>query len=252
MIKIGWPPGCYGSYVMQCIFAYSNLGNGKIKIGADGDSHAFRDSNKASLHFSNTHDWSFDLDVWINPTPGHELDYLSNHMVKQEDNNVIQTFQQSFPNFKESLSNWTDNDNSPWILREYSSFWINNQQYLDAYRVRPNASFDVNDLFNTDKDIFPSLINRLGLTVTTDSATMKVNQQQWIAKQRYHNLQHRCNAWVQDIVQDRNTPTPCHTIFDEAYVQHCLREQGYEIRCNGLNDFPKTSTELRELLYDQS
>jgi hypothetical protein len=81
---------------------------------------------------------------------------------------------------------------------------------------------------------------------------MKVNQQQWIAQQRYHNSQHRCNAWVEDILNDRNTPTPCQTILDEAYVQHCLREQGYEIRCDGLNNFPKTSSELKELIYENS
>ena len=123
---------------------------------------------------------------------------------------------------------------------------------MAAYIPQPTVKLTTNDLFDTNKNVFSEIINRIGLTVTTDSAIMKVNQQQWIAQQRYHNSQHRCNAWVEDILNDRNTPTPCQTILDEAYVQHCLREQGYEIRCDGLNNFPKTSSELKELIYENS
>ena len=106
------------------------------------------------------------------------------------------------------------------------------------------------DLFT--KNVFPDLINHLGLTLVADTATMENNQRIWIAQQRYHNAQHRCTAWVLDILEDRNTETPCQTIIDEAYVQHCLREQGYEIRCNGLDVFPATSKDLREIIYENS
>ena len=97
--------------------------------------------------------------------------------------------------------------------------------------------------------VFPSLINRLGLTVMADSVTMKHNQSNWIAQQRYHNSQHKCDKWVQDILEDKDSVSPCQTVLDEAYIQHCLREQGYEIRCDGLNVFPTTSRDLRELIY---
>ena len=88
------------------------------------------------------------------------------------------------------------------------------------------------------------------MTVTVDDATMKYNQSNWIAKQSYHNSQHRCDAWIQDILEDRDSESPCQTLLDEAYVQRCLREQGYEIRCDGLNIFPRSSRDLRELVYE--
>ena len=50
MIKVAWPIGCYGSYVMQSIFAYSNLGRGKIAIDENGSSHTFRDSKIAKKY----------------------------------------------------------------------------------------------------------------------------------------------------------------------------------------------------------
>jgi hypothetical protein len=251
MIKISWPLGCYGSYVMQSIYAYSNLGDGKIIIDSTGSSHNFRDDSKAKKFFNHGHVWSKDVDVHVNPDSEHCLDYLNNQLVKQENNNVIGSFKKSFGigYYTEFLEKWEDTSN--WALREWASFWIINQ-FLAAYIPQPTVKLTTNDLFDTNKNVFSEIINRIGLTVTTDSATMKVNQQQWIAQQRYHNSQHRCNAWVEDILNDRNTPTPCQTILDEAYVQHCLREQGYEIRCDGLNNFPKTSSELKELIYENS
>ena len=251
MIKISWPPGCYGNYVMQSIYAYSNLGDGKIIIDSTGSSHSFRASNNAKKFFECGHTWSKDIDVHVNPVAEHHLDYLNNQLGKQENNDIISSFKINFgDDFGNKINdNWKDN--SRWTLREWASFWIIDQ-LLAAYIPQPTVKLTTSDLFDLNKDVFSKIINHIGLTVTTDSATMKVNQQQWIAQQRYHNSQHRCNAWVEDILNDRNTPTPCQTILDEAYVQHCLREQGYEIRCDGLDNFPKTSNELKELIYENS
>tara|TARA_R110000803_G_scaffold48698_1_gene101231 strand:- start:31 stop:819 length:789 start_codon:yes stop_codon:yes gene_type:complete len=251
MIKISWPPGCYGSYVMQSIYAYSNLGDGKIIIDPTGSSHSFRSSNNAKKFFDSEHVWSKDVDVHVNPVSEHHLDYLNNQLVKQENNDVISSFKKSFGDgfTNQIFENWRDT--SHWVLREWVSFWIIDQLSA-AYVPQPTVKLTTNDLFDTNKNVFSEIINRIGLTVTTDSATMKVNQQQWIAQQRYHNSQYRCNTWVEDILNDRNTPTPCQTILDEAYVQHCLREQGYEIRCDGLDNFPKTSSKLKELIYENS
>ena len=54
------------------------------------------------------------------------------------------------------------------------------------------------------------------------------------------------------MLTNNNTASPCQTMLDEAYVQHCLREQGYEIRCDGLDTFPTNSSDLRELIYENS
>ena len=218
MIKISWLPGCYGSYVMQSIYAYSNFGNGKIVIDPTGSSHSFRERSDTRLFFDHSHEWTEDTDVHVNPVPGHELDYLNNQLVKQNKNDVISSFKRYFGDefANEILEHW--GTTSHWAIREWASFCIVDQ-CLAGYKPQP---------------------------------TVKVNQQQWIAQQRYHNSQHRCKAWVEDILNDRNTATPCQTLLDEAYVQHCLREQGYEIHCDGLDNFPKTSSDLREIIYENS
>ena len=273
MIYVTFPAGCYGSYVMQSIYAYSNLGNtSEIIINSTGSSHDFRNSAEQKKYFVYDHKCALGTattsnifranqalknptrpahtaDVCIQSLESRRLDYMNNQLVKQENNDIVASIQKSFPEFNEKLAAWPDN--SVWALREWISFWLMDTM-ISSYHHIPWAHITTDDLFDTDKNVFPDLINRLGLTVTADNVKMKLNQQQWISQQRYHNSQNRCDAWVQDILQDNNTPTPCQTILDEAYVQHCLQEQGYNIRCNGLDKFPATSGHLRELIYENS
>ena len=242
MIHVTWPPGCYGNYVMQSIFAYSNLGNGyEVKIEADGSSHGF----DARPYFTFDHLCATSADIIIAPDKNHHLDYMNNQLIKQDKGDIIRSISISFPNFKETLNVWKDS-NSHWALREWISFWLYDNM-KDAY-TNIEGHITTTDLFN--KNVYPKLINHLGLTVVVDDVTMERNQSNWIAQQRYHNSQHRCNAWAKDVITNNNTVSPCQTILDEAYVQHYLRHKGYEIRCDGLDTFPTNSRDLRELIYE--
>ena len=143
-----------------------------------------------------------------------------------------------------------------WTTREYISCWI--QLVLAvAYKNNINASITTDKLFDENKDIFPAeisrLIQKLGLSVVVDDNIIETNHSVWQKQQQYHNLQKRCDKWISEIINTKeNTPSPCITILDEAYIQNRLREHGYEIQCYNLNNFPKTSNELRQLLYKES
>jgi len=71
----------------------------------------------------------------------------------------------------------------------------------------------------------------------------------FLSKQRHHNAQNKCNRWVKNIIADNQSISPCRTIFDEAYVQAKLRDNGYEIKCDGLDIFPKNSEEMHKLIF---
>ena len=244
MIHVTWPPGCYGNYVIQSIWAYSNLGNGaEIKIEPTGSSHGFR---KKENGFRMDHLCESTADVIVAPSAEHQLDYMNNQLVKMENNNIFQSVQKSFPNWNAIITdNWPNSD-SFWALREWISFWLVDNMKQAYPTIKGHIT--TLDLFN--KNVFPDLINRLGLTLVADTATMKNNQSKWIVQQRYHNSQYRCDKWIKDVIANNETDSPCQTILDEAYVQHCLRKQGYEIRCDGLDNFPKSSSELKELIYE--
>ena len=243
MIHITWPPGCYGYYVMQSIYAYSNLSNGaELKIESTGSSHGF----DAKPYFRFDHSLEETANVIIAPSLGYQLDYMNNQLIKMENNNILQSVQKSFPNWNDLLADKWSNPDSTWVLREWISLWLVDNM-KEAYPII-NGHITTLDLFN--KNVFPDLINLLGLTLIADTATMKNNQSKWIVQQRYHNSQYRCDKWIKDVIANNETDSPCQTILDEAYVQHCLRKQGYEIRCDGLDNFPKSSSELKELIYE--
>jgi hypothetical protein len=231
---------------MQCIFAYSNLGDGyQVKFEADGSSHGF--SSRGKNGFTMDHNMHIKADVIIEPVIGHWLDYFNNQYLKSSKGDTINTVKTMFPDYKHSLIGYWEDINAPWAMREWTSFWLYDVMQ-ESYKHVPHGCFNTRDLFT--KNVFPNLINRLGLTLTADDATMKHNQSNWIAQQRYHNSQLKCDRWVQDILEDKDSVSPCQTMFDEAYVQHCLREHGYEIRCDGLDVFPTNSRDLRELIYE--
>jgi len=255
-IHVTWPPGCYGSYVMQSVYAYSNLGaTSKIVIDPTGSSHSFRESAEQYKYFIMDHLLSDNSDIIIGPVQGQELDYFVNQFVKQEQSNVLRYLTELFPDFKFQISEqWNNTDD--WAIREWISFWILDV-FAAAYTNNTNADLTTDQLFDTNKDTFPELlirlIKKLGLSVNADIDIIKTNHANWQKQQQYHNLQKRCDKWISEIINTKeNTLSPCITILDEAYVQNRLRSHGYEIRCFELNTFPKTSTELRLLLYKES
>ena len=255
-IHVTWPPGCYGSYIMQSIYAYSNLGYGnKFIIDQTGSSHTFRKSETRRKYFVIDHAMSDNADIIISSAAGHELDYFVNQFIKEELSNVPAYLTALFPDFKFQISEqW--NSNEDWAAREWISFWLPDC-FAAAYPNNINADLTTAQLFDINEDIFPELIigliKKLGLSVNADIDIIKTNHADWQKQQRYHNLQKRCDKWISEIINTHeDTPSPCITILDEAYVQSRLREHGYEIRCFELNVFPKTSNKLRSLLYKET
>lgn len=256
-IHVTWPPGCYGSYVMQSVYAYSNLGaTSKIVIDPTGSSHSFRDSDEQCKYFTNDHALSNDSDIIIGAVSGHELDYLSNHFAKQYSKEKIKIFlHELFPDFELQVSKqWHNNED--WALREWISFWLPDI-LAAAYQPNTNADITTDQLFNKNNDIFVKeitrLIKKLGLSIDVDINTIKTNHAEWQKKQQHHNMQYRCDNWIGEILNtNKDTVNPCLSIIDEAYVQYRLRMHGYEIRCFGLNNFPTTSIEFKLLLYKET
>ena len=252
-IHVTFPPGCYGSYVMQCIHAYSNLSSDyKLVIDKTGSSHTFRNKLRRK-NFRFDHDMLAG-DIIIGTAPGHALDYFVAMYVKVE-MDIDSYIERIWSNYKTKLNlHW--NNEEDWSTREWISCWLTD--LLDScYASNTTADITTDKLFDKDEDVFPAeikrLINKLELSVDADIDDIKMNHATWQKAQEYHNLQKRCDDWVNKLITTReDTTSPCVTILDEAYVQDRLRKHGYLIRCYGLNKFPTTSNELRELLYKES
>jgi len=266
VLRIAFAPGCYGTYILSCLCNYTTLMPDTFidpVYDNNGSSHYFRKflrtkSNDIKL----IHDIPKPTDinasdklVVILTTQSHILDYINNQNIKNE-YGLDKFFLYVLPDAnKEIRSGWNYNtfDSTPlWVLREYIS--LNIQSIIDNYpaldRTIGEVTFSTTDIFSNFISIFNNMAEILELTITYPLDKINLIHENFILLQTQHNIQIRCNEWVNDILNGtNNTDSPCTTIFDEAYVQSQLRNAGHELKCGGVNDFPKTSHEIKTLLY---
>jgi hypothetical protein len=268
MIKVCFPPGCYGTYFSRCLYNYTNLRVGNfIPFAFDdvGSSHLHRNDPNASKviqrsHFSNELNTDNSRKLVILPLPSYCLDYYNNQFVKQAKKQLIYYIKTQLPadEIKTKLrSGWNytqEFDDAPtWILREFFSFWIadcfkDGYSLQDYTRIIADVVIDTQDIFLNFEQTFNKSCQALGLQINIEQEVITTTHQAFLSNQRYHGSQLNCQQWVYDAINGVvDTPTPCQTIFDESYVQYLLRDLGYELQCNGLNAFPKTSKTLHKI-----
>jgi hypothetical protein len=270
MIKVCFPPGCYGTYITRCLYNYTNLRPRNfipLEFDSNGSSHIHRDDKEANEVIQ----WSHYNDALLNDTSQllvilpdqlHYLDYYNNQFVKQHEKELISYIegQLSPDEIKQKLKsgwNYTEplNQQIPsWILREFFSFWImdclqNGYSLKNYNRVIANAIISTQDIFLNFEETFNKVCRAFNLQINIEPSIITETHQDFLNKQKFHLSQLKCQQWVYDtLLQVVDTPSPCQTIFDESYVQYLLRELGYELSCDGLDIFPKTSSELHKII----
>jgi hypothetical protein len=278
MIKICFPHGCYGNYLAQCLYHFTELnisGNDNFTFDSRGSSHAYIDNVKANEYILAGHLGHFvdvqkklepfvpitaeDVVVSIVPAGMHFLDYHNNHFVKYLQSNtmlaMLDIYSDSEINHK-LTTQWNYHNGFSetvpiWILREMVSFAINDVLNVAYNQPIINNSIVVNaqDFFENFLDVFKNLCKQLQLTITVNDKTILQNNKSFIAAQRCHNSQLMCEQWTHCVIDNKSASLNQATFFDEAYVQYCLRQLGYEIQCNGLDVFPVDSRDMTKLIY---
>jgi hypothetical protein len=257
VIQVVFGPGCYGNYLANCLYSYTDLSDSvtnNIKFDISGSSHAARRNDDLLQYIQIEH--YIDLEVInddaviISADPTHYLDYHDNQFSKNNnfdlDRFLVTLF--SNGNTQHKIDNHWD-CSSTWALRELLSFSI--QEVLDSTYSWYNADNSVvcsNDLFTDLYNVLGSITSRIGNKVIVPKDIIDSNHKKFIGLQEFHNIQIRCNQWVDDIICNRDIECPCVTIFDEAYVQHRLRLKGYEIKCDGL-DIYLGASDMHALIY---
>jgi len=271
MIKLYFPPGCYGTYVTRCIYNYTNLRNKpfiEFTFGNNGDSHQHRYNLEAKLkiqqgHIETLFHTNTDVIISILPCKSNRLDYYNNQFFKQEHGKVIEYISSSLPpaDIEYKLAtNWNYNgnfnENVPrWIIREWCSFWIvdlladmyDPKRYQDLNSV---AQFTTQDIFENYIELLTEIILKLGLNFTVNLDIMYKQHEKFLSMQKFYNSQLRCEQYVHDLLAGNNTKIIVDSIFDEAYIQHLLRCNNLELQCKDLNHFPATTQQLKNLTYE--
>jgi hypothetical protein len=270
MIKVCFPPGCYGTYIAQCIYNYTNLKTGpfaKFKFGSHGNSHEHWLNDSAysviqSGHANNLCLTEHDRVMVILPCADHQLDYYNNQFFKNHEHLVEYILtQMSVTEAEQKLkTHWGHtgqfNNSVPhWILREWCSFWIDDV-LKESYNTVPYTTLQsvhqlsTQDIFENFEESIKQIVQILGLTITVDWDIINAQHQEFLSLQKFHNSQIRCHQSVHNLLAGINCDMTLDSIFDEAYVQHLLRQQNLEIQCDGLNNFPTSAQDLKTILYN--
>lgn len=273
MIHVIYPQGCYGLYLIQCIYIYSNLGNTKdnpqLKISEKtGSSHEASRSSKIKKYFDFFHltdtvpyKSKYTNSIVILPDSNHLLDYMDNQFLKQINGDIIDFIKnheevdkidyklKKFWNYKGAI----DYNIPRWILREFISYWMvdswNFSYDRNLYENFPSDfKLEVNKLFEPKNSAVIEVIQNLGLTLICSPEAIEEQTEYWIKCQKFHNIQKKCDTWIQHILSKTYQKNPCLTIIDEAYIQMKFRKLGYEIKCQELNVFPVCSLTMSELV----
>jgi hypothetical protein len=240
-----------------------------MEFDNNGSSHHFWSKKEQLLpiiRYGHTDDPSLDIHadhvVTILPCQEHRLDYYNNQFFKTEHeqliNYVLTQISKDEAVYKLN-THWEytgefDNNVPRWIMREWSSFWINDvltQSYhLDEYsKIDSTIQLLTQDIFENWTESFAKLAQTLNHALTVDADTIKKQHEQFLKLQKFHNIQLRCEQYVADLINGVDSNITLYSIFDEAYIQQLLRQHNIEIRCNGLDVFPSTTHQLRDLTY---
>ncbi len=270
MIKILFPPGCYGTYLTRCVYNYSNLRQEefiKFEFGNYGSSHvpAIMLIPKNKLQRGHITDLQIDKDdvvVSLLPDPNESLEYYNNQLYKQEKGQIIQYINSSFSEqlIAENLKKYwgytkkIDQDIPRWIIREWCSFWITDS-WTDGYdrhkyQQAGTLSVEVCNLLTDISATLNFIFDYLELKFSVQDSLIKKTHQEFLFSQKFLYSQTNCQLVVDYVLNSNlDIDISAQTIFDEAYIQYLLRTKGYEIRCDGVNNFPKSSNELKKIIY---
>lgn len=156
----------------------------------------------------------------------------------------------------------TDNKNNweqygKWQHREHLSLWWHNQNFtevqyneidlLDNSYVKPVPINQIRDNF---VNLVAQLSQWLELEIVVNNDQIRELHNDWLQREIFAYKDKLILDLVDAIINDIELDMINLTIVDECEIQRQLRVKGYEIKCYGLDDWPKTTTQLRELIYE--
>jgi hypothetical protein len=159
-------------------------------------------------------------------------------------------------------SNWPVPKNTPldqistWVMREFLSYYLmpawTDQTKWDCKPHQQPANLiavTVSELLFNFENTLQRLKEFCELDYQKPIANLYPFHEKNLQLQKHIDHDQICRNIVNSIKEQTNLKWSPLTLPSEAWVQWELRNQGFEIRCNGLDKFPTNSVQLRELLY---
>jgi len=189
---------------------------------------------------------SFDDCVWI----------LNNRQTKIYSEGWIEHNRHTFID----LDAWESDKKEIWEMREFLSLFLYDQllsetelpnvldyQNYDSNKIKFVYMNELRDKFTIT---FKDLCNWLNLQISRTDSDIFQLEKDWKNHESFLYKDMLINDLVNAIIDNKNLSMENLTLVDEAMIQRQLRNKGFELQCYKLNKWPKTTSELRELIYE--
>ena len=195
--------------------------------------------------------------VYIEVDSDNVLNVLNNYYSKIWDNWEGAQFSQ-YINIDLIYNNWPVVHDTPlneipqWVMREFLSHYL-----MPAWQDQ-TTSPDINHpglikitvqelLYNFDTAL-NKIYTGCGLTSMHDCTNIHAVM---LANQKFLNQDRLCNQIVQSFINnvEFDYSSKLLTLVDEAWLQWQLRVLGWELKCHGLNQFPRSTSRLRNYSF---
>ena len=142
-----------------------------------------------------------------------------------------------------------------WQLREMMSFWHGRYHcYLrDIFRPAIDdkiINIDIEIFLENFESYLIDLFKKIDLPMVRSERLTEIKEK-WLSLQKFKHLDQQCLEIISATVdgQDLDYSEYNLHILDEAFIQWKLRDfHNLDLKCNGLDLFPKTTNHLRQLL----
>jgi hypothetical protein len=208
-----------------------------------------RQGLERSQDYINNYSRCFKKIVHLTLDSSCHLMILHNRLKKSKDDGYQQFFNQVIDRCKEPFG---AADPVPvWQLREMVSFEHNNN--IDQYQPVVSdqvINVAVRQLVHDFQGTVVSVLQYLDLPIVHDDQFDRIKNQ-WLDSEKFINVDSLCQHIVSAVLTGEEFKWSADqlTLIDEAYIQYLLRQNRLELRCYGLDTFPTSSVQLKELLY---
>jgi len=158
------------------------------------------------------------------------------------------------------LNAWESDKKEIWEMREFLSLFLYDQllsetelpnvldyQNYDSNKIKFVYMNELRDKFTIT---FKDLCNWLNLQISRTDSDIFQLEKDWKNHESFLYKDMLINDLVNAIIDNKNLSMENLTLVDEAMIQRQLRNKGFELQCYKLNKWPKTTSELRELIYE--
>jgi len=154
-----------------------------------------------------------------------------------------------------SLPSWENKE--IWELREFCSihlftYALEDCGYEELINIQQKnvLPIQINQLRDNFIETIDNLCDWLEIPVVRTREDLTILHKDWVQNEPFLYKDMLIDSFVSAIIKNENLSMKHSSLIDQAEIQRRLRNAGYEIKCYGLNEWPNTTTQLRELIYE--